>query len=63
MEFSRVPLSVCRLMLFRQNLFKIQAFGLFDELDFLEVCEGVHKVRPDGRDGVTVYEGFDVDDF
>ena len=50
-------------MLFRQNLFKIQAFGLFDELDFLEVCEGVHKVRPDGRDGVAVYEGFDVDDF
>ncbi len=43
--------------------FKIQAFGLLDELDFLKVGEGVHKVLPDGSDGVAVDEGFDVDDF
>lgn len=44
-------------------LFKIQAFGFLDILNFVEVCEGIHKVLPHGCDGVAVDERFYVDDF
>ena len=43
-------------------LFKIEPFGLFYKLDFIEVCKGVYEVLPDSCDGVTVDQGFDVTD-
>ena len=44
-------------------LFKIEPFGFFYKLDFIEVCKGVYEVLPDSCDGVTVDQGFDVNDF
>lgn len=47
----------------KRVLSKIQAFGLFDKFDFVEVSKSVHKILPHCCDGVTVDERFDVDDF
>ena len=44
-------------------LFKIEPFGVLYKLDIIDVCKCVNEVLTDSCDGVTVDQGFDVNDF